>query len=182
MFILLIFKTGNLIITGTETFSKWEMQCNLAFPFNIALLFVMLETFASKSYVACYRGNTSRICSQTLSSVPALDPSCAKRSYIWDFRKNLKDLIEMLLRTWIWSCNAGGHSFCFCVFIFFCHVLKGEIFVLLFVLHCSCIFHWIFFYSDIKVTKKFRFFFTFKILLSFPRLYNQELHLVITFE
>lgn len=168
MFTFLIFKTGNLIITGTETFSKWEMQCNLAFPFNTALfLFVMLETFASKSYVACYRGNTSRICSQTLSSVLALDPSCTKHSYIWDFGKNLQDLIEMLLRTWIWSCNAGGHSFWFCLFIFFCHALKDEIFVLLFVLHHSCIFHWRFFYSDIKVIKRFRFFLPLKYYFPF---------------
>lgn len=168
MFILSIFETGNLTITGTETFSKWRMHCNLTFPFNTALfLFVVLETFASKSYATYYRGNTLRVCSRTLSSVPALDPSCTKCSYTWDFGKNLKYLIETLLRAWIRSCNTGGHSFWFCLLIFFCHALEDEIFVLLFVLHCIGIFHWRFFYSDIKVIKKLRSFLPLKYYFPF---------------
>lgn len=135
MLIFLIFKTGNLTVMGTFFWkkSKLEMQRNSAFSFNIALfLSVLLETFASKSYVACDRGNTLCICPQTLSSVPVLDSSCTKYNYIWDFgeKKKKKGLIEILLGTWICPYNAGEHSFFFFIIIIyfyvFCHAPEDE--------------------------------------------------------
>lgn len=101
--------------------------------------------------------------------------------------KKKKGLIEILLGTWICPYNAGEHSFfLLLLFIFMFSVMhpkmKDEIFILLFVLHCSCILHWRYCYSDIKVTEKFRSFFTFKTSLSFLRLYIQDFYLFITFE
>lgn len=128
---------------------------------------MLSEIFPSKSYVACDRGNILCICSQTLSPVPALDPSCAIHSYLWDFgKKNLKDLIEILLRTWIWPCNAGGHSFSFFLFIF--SVIHSKMRSLFYYLsYTVAVSHWRFCYSDTKVTEKFRSFLPLKYYFPF---------------
>lgn len=133
---------------------------------------MLLETFASKSYVAFDRGNILSICSQTLSSVPALDLSCTKYSYIWEFGKNLKDLIEILLRTWICPCNASGHSFSFFLFTFsVMHSKMKSLFYLSYTVAASFIGD--FCYSDTKVTEKFRSFLPLKHYFPFSDLISR---------